>query len=107
MTQVYQAIIQEKKGENCGATRVRISIASVKGLVEEGALEATAMLEIKKGWKEKVNGKECNELMDEGFAKLSFKLKDPKMLQVIFMALEMASGTGEKRRLLSELNLAK
>ena len=107
---IYQALIQEKKGENCGAPHVRIAVASLKALVEEGALEPADMVEIKKWWKEKVKDKSSNELMDEiqvwkikkptigkGFAKLTYKLKDVKMQELLFKALEKATGTEAKR----------
>ena len=107
---VYQDLIQEKKGQNCGAPHVRIAVASLKGLVEEGALAEAAMKDIKKWWKDKIIGKSSNELMDEilvwkirkptvgkGFAKLTFKLKDQVVQQTIFLALEALEKTEAKR----------
>ena len=107
---VYQDLIQETKGQNCGAPHVRIAVASLKGLVEEGALAEAAMKDIKKWWKDKIIGKSSNELMDEilvwkirkptagkGFAKLTFKLKDQVVQQTIFLALEALEKTEAKR----------
>ena len=107
---VYQDLIQEKKGQNCGAPHVRIAVAALKGLVEEGALAEAAMKDIKKWWKDKIMGKSSNDLMDEilvwkireptvgkGFAKLTFKLKYQVVQQTIFLALEAMEKTEAKR----------
>ena len=107
---VYQELIQEKKGQNCGAPHVRIAVASLKGLVEEGILAEAAMKDIKHWWKNKIVGKSSNDLMDEilvwkirkpavgkGFAKLTFKLKDQAVQQTIFLALEALEKTEAKR----------
>ena len=106
----YQDLIQEKKGQNCGAPHVRIAVASLKGLVQEGGLAEEAMKDIKKWWKEQIMDRSSDELMDEilvykirkpavgkGFAKLTFKLKDQAMQATIFRALEAMPSTEAKR----------